>query len=221
MDQEKIGAWIKKVRQSHQLTQKEFAQKYHVTFQAVSKWETGKSLPDIALLKQICEDENSSLDELLGTPKKEKRKPWWILFVITFFILLLFFFLKPHADYEFKTLSTTCSTFKLSGVAAYNKEKSSIYISNIESCEEDLTIYEEFESILYEKYEDTLKEVYVDTKVESSTLVEYLKHLVIKVEDYSFTCKIFQDSELYIELHAKDSSGKITTYQIPITLEEC
>ena len=42
MDQEKIGKFIKKIRQENHLTQKEMADKLGVTFQAVSKWEMVK-----------------------------------------------------------------------------------------------------------------------------------------------------------------------------------
>ncbi len=56
MDQEKVGKIIKEIRVQNHLTQKEFATKYGVTYQAVSKWENGKNMPDIALMKQICDD---------------------------------------------------------------------------------------------------------------------------------------------------------------------
>ena len=41
MDQEKIGKLIKVIRKKNNLTQAEFAEKYGVTYQAVSKWENG------------------------------------------------------------------------------------------------------------------------------------------------------------------------------------
>ena len=53
MNQEKVGNLIKKLRKDNNLTQKELADKLNVTFQAVSKWENGKSVPDIAQLRQI------------------------------------------------------------------------------------------------------------------------------------------------------------------------
>lgn len=45
MDQEKIGKLIKEIRQKNNLTQKQFADKYGITYQAVSKWENGKNMP--------------------------------------------------------------------------------------------------------------------------------------------------------------------------------
>ena len=63
MNQEKIGSLIKKVRKENNLTQQDFAKKYGVTYQAVSKWENGKNIPDIALLKEICGDYNIDINE--------------------------------------------------------------------------------------------------------------------------------------------------------------
>lgn len=45
MNQEKFGQLIKEIRKTNHLTQKQLAEKYHVTFQAVSKWERGLSFP--------------------------------------------------------------------------------------------------------------------------------------------------------------------------------
>ena len=74
MDQNKIGEFIKKLRTGNHLTQKEFADKYGVTYQAVSKWENGKNLPDMSLIKQMSEDFNIGIDELLDGEKKKKRQ---------------------------------------------------------------------------------------------------------------------------------------------------
>ena len=65
MEQEKIGKFIKKIRKENNLTQKDLADKYGVTYQAVSKWETGKNIPDISLLKEISKDFNVNIEDLL------------------------------------------------------------------------------------------------------------------------------------------------------------
>ena len=61
MDQELIAKKIKELRIKNNLTQKEFADKMNVTFQAVSKWENGKSIPDISILKKISEEFNINI----------------------------------------------------------------------------------------------------------------------------------------------------------------
>lgn len=54
MDQEKIGKFIAVRRKEHGMTQVQFAEKLGVTNKAVSKWETGKCLPDVSLFHDLC-----------------------------------------------------------------------------------------------------------------------------------------------------------------------
>lgn len=58
---------IKANRISRSLTQETLAEKLNVTPQAVSRWETGISSPDITLLPKIADIFNINVDELLGT----------------------------------------------------------------------------------------------------------------------------------------------------------
>lgn len=75
MNQEKIGNLIKQIRKNNKLTQKQLADKYGVTYQAVSKWENGKNIPDISLIKQISKDFNIDIEDILeGKVKKKKNK---------------------------------------------------------------------------------------------------------------------------------------------------
>ena len=93
MDFENIGKLIKELRIKNNMTQKEFAEKYNVSFQAVSKWECGKNIPDITLLKQISEDYNISLDELLKGNKfknKKKNNKYFIFIIIINITINLF-----------------------------------------------------------------------------------------------------------------------------------
>ena len=73
MDQEKIGQFIKNIRKENNLTQDLFAKKLGVTYQAVSKWENGKSIPDIATLKLISQVFNVNLEELIEGEKKVSK----------------------------------------------------------------------------------------------------------------------------------------------------
>lgn len=54
MEQKKIGAFIAQRRKEHGLTQAQLAEKLGVTDKAVSKWETGRCLPDASLLEDVC-----------------------------------------------------------------------------------------------------------------------------------------------------------------------
>lgn len=59
-----IGSVIKKLRLDKKLTQEELAKKLNVSFQAVSKWETGTTTPDIYILPKIAVFFSVSMDEL-------------------------------------------------------------------------------------------------------------------------------------------------------------
>ena len=136
MDQERIGKFIKEIRTKNNLSQNEFAKKYGVTYQAVSKWENGKNMPDIQILKQICSDYNLSIEELLNAEEKTKKKkiiPYIIISLIILVSLIIGIILlnKEEETFEFKTLSSTTEYFKLTGSIAYNQDKTSIYISDI------------------------------------------------------------------------------------------
>ena len=55
MNQEKIGKFISNVRKDKKLTQRQLADKLGITDRAISKWENGKSMPDLSLLKPLCD----------------------------------------------------------------------------------------------------------------------------------------------------------------------
>ncbi len=55
MDAGKTGALIAAVRREKEMTQKDVAERLHVSVQAVSKWEQGKNFPDITLLEPLGE----------------------------------------------------------------------------------------------------------------------------------------------------------------------
>ena len=61
----KIADKIKQLRQQNNFTQEELAKKLMVSRQAISKWETGNSLPDIENLLNISKLFEISLDELI------------------------------------------------------------------------------------------------------------------------------------------------------------
>ena len=60
------GQFISRVRTEKGMTQKELAQKVGVTDKAVSKWETGRGMPDISSLDALCNALDVSVNELLS-----------------------------------------------------------------------------------------------------------------------------------------------------------
>ena len=60
------GTTIRQLRESRRLTQAELAEKLGVSSKTVSKWETGKGLPDIGLLKPLAQTLGISVIELMN-----------------------------------------------------------------------------------------------------------------------------------------------------------
>ena len=62
----KIADNIRRLRKTRGLTQEELAEKLHLTPQAVSRWETGKTMPDAERIIDLAAVLNCSSDEILG-----------------------------------------------------------------------------------------------------------------------------------------------------------
>ena len=65
MDKKRFGAFLAELRRGQGMTQRELAEKLFVSDKAVSKWERGLSLPDVALLRPLAESLEVSVAELL------------------------------------------------------------------------------------------------------------------------------------------------------------
>ena len=66
MDQIKIGKFIAKCRKEKNLTQMQLAEKLGITDRAISKWETGKSLPDSSIMLELCQELGITVNDLLS-----------------------------------------------------------------------------------------------------------------------------------------------------------
>ncbi len=66
MDNLKIGHFIQYMRKKAGMTQSELAEKLSISFQAVSKWETGETLPDTGILLPLSDSLGVTVDTLLN-----------------------------------------------------------------------------------------------------------------------------------------------------------
>lgn len=66
MDQVKIGKFIAECRKHKNMTQAELAEKLNITDRAISKWETGKGMPDSSIMLELCSKLDISVNELLS-----------------------------------------------------------------------------------------------------------------------------------------------------------
>lgn len=66
MDQIKTGRFIAECRKKQNLTQMQLAERLNITDRAVSKWERGKSLPDAAIMLELCGILEITVNDLLS-----------------------------------------------------------------------------------------------------------------------------------------------------------
>lgn len=69
MNQEKIGKFITECRKTKKLTQEQLAEKLGVTSKSISRWENGNTMPDYALLKDLCNELDINVNEFLSGEK--------------------------------------------------------------------------------------------------------------------------------------------------------
>lgn len=74
MDTQKIGGFISRCRREKGLTQVQLAQKLGVTNKSVSKWETGRCLPDASLYQELCGILDISLNELFAGERLQGKQ---------------------------------------------------------------------------------------------------------------------------------------------------
>ena len=220
MNLDDIGKFIKDLRSKNNLTQRQLADLLGVTYQAVSKWERGQSIPDITILKDISDRFDVNIDEIIKGKNSnitKKAFPWkWIVFGVCLLLIVFFALFYNKNNFEFRTISTTCKEFQINGSAAYNKDKTSIYISNIEYCGKDNNkVYKHISCKLYAG-----KEKITNCKEKNNvTLEEYLKGLKMNVDNHK-TCKNIKNNKLVLEITAIGDDDLETTYKIPLSLEE-
>lgn len=73
MDQNKIGAFISQLRKEKNMTQKDLAEKLGVTDRAISKWENGRGMPEVSLMKPLCDVLGITINELLSAERIEQK----------------------------------------------------------------------------------------------------------------------------------------------------
>ena len=123
MNQQKIGTFLKELRNEKNLTQEQLAEKLGVSRRTVSRWETGSNMPDLDILIEMAGFYEVDLRELLDGERKrekmdkeleetvlkvadysneEKKKltkimHWlYIAAVVSFIIFFVLFFIQPE-----------------------------------------------------------------------------------------------------------------------------
>ena len=71
MNQIEIGSFIAKKRKEKNLTQAGLAEKLGVSNKTISKWETGKCMPDYNVIQKLCDELGISISELMDAEENE------------------------------------------------------------------------------------------------------------------------------------------------------
>lgn len=74
MNQEKIGKYIATCRKNKKLTQEQLAEKLGITSKSISRWENGKTMPDVSLFQQLCKELNITINDLLSGETMNENK---------------------------------------------------------------------------------------------------------------------------------------------------
>ena len=72
MDQQKIGGFLKELRQEKQMTQEQLAEQMGVSRRTVSRWETGNNLPDLSVIIELADFYDVDLNEIF----RGERRQW-------------------------------------------------------------------------------------------------------------------------------------------------
>ena len=191
MDKYKFGEFIYQKRKELHMTQDELGRKLNVTNKAVSKWETGETLPDIQLLELLARTLKVSIDELLTQVKPEKevvlkikKTPivLSIIFGVLAFILLISLGISLYEKPVDKTISIEdfdsyfiIDTYK----SEFSDETLKIYINVKELTEEELEFKASFiVRLYYNNSNGSLSEIsYVNKELVYNGNAEYVLEL--------------------------------------------
>lgn len=75
MDKEKMGKFLTQLRNDRNMRQQDEAEIFQVSPQAISKWESGDSIPDIAILEKLANFYGVGIDEIINGERKAVAAP--------------------------------------------------------------------------------------------------------------------------------------------------
>ncbi len=224
MNQEKIGKFIKDIRLKNNLSQREFADILGVTFQAVSKWENGKNLPDMLVLKEISNKFNVDIDEIINAKRnKIKYNKFSVLnfILIVFLIVLMSILLVRNKEvfFSLNEIKSSNNDFKIIGSVARSETKASLIITEIKyNGKDDNTVYKNLDCILYGGINGKKIKLGECEKGNNKTLKNYLENLKLKLDNYDNKNTLFKNTKMYIEISLNNDNLKTISYIIPIEI---
>ena len=163
-------------------------------------------------------------NDIITNQNLNVQKIIYISLGVLLLILMIILFIVFHDDsFTFKTVSSNCSNFEISGSIAYNKNKSYLYISNIDYCGgTDNNLYKKIECLLYEEHGMVKKQIgnYTYEKDSSIKLNDFLKDVNFSIDNFAKECKNIEKSNITLEITATDEEDKTTIYKVPLSMNK-
>ena len=154
MNQEKIGKFIKELREEKRITQDELGEILNISGKSVSKWERGLSLPDISNLQILADTLDISVSELLmGERSKTKKisnenyvkglnlyskklsfkysKLITLLILLFIVAFLIFYFCNEYGSSAVYKIESADPAYTVKGYFIINKEMSILMIEEV------------------------------------------------------------------------------------------
>ena len=140
MDQIKIGKLIAKQRKEKGLTQQELGDKVGVGYRAVSKWETGQTMPDISIINELSKNLGITTDELLNgelnkpkssTSKSNKKYLLLLIPIIIIGIVITTIIRQNNKVYEYDLKSANTDDYQVEGKLTIKDNMLTIQINKI------------------------------------------------------------------------------------------
>ena len=158
----------------------------------------------------------------LKKKNKEIIKHFYFIAALSAFLLISVVVLLSKTsnkeNFNFKTITTNCDEFEITGNLSYDRVSSAIYLSSINYCGgNDKNVYESISSNLYEKINDNANILGSGQTLNKIRLENYLKEIAFYFYDYPQKCLEYTDKSLYLEVNAK-VNGETTIYNIPLHL---
>jgi len=227
MDPILIGKFINEERIKNNLTQKELASKLSVTSQAISKWENGRGIPDIEMLKKLSELFQVDMENILeGKKRKSNKKYKYIILSLVLFLIVvggIIILLNYKTDtFNFYTIATDNDAFSIKGVVAFDKNKKSIYISDVLYNANDESKYKAIECVLYESLGNVEKKISKWGDIKDINPLNYLsvllKDVEFNIDNYDCACETKTCDNLYLRVNALNKENKVISYNIPLQI---
>lgn len=232
----KIGEFIKILRVEKKLSQGDLAELLNVTRQTVSKWETGVSLPSLDNIKEMSKIFEVEIEELINgelklvddiekNSTKKSNMFFWILFlfILVFWFFLLIYFINNFNSVSLYKIRGANDNFILNDSLLFiSKEKIVFKIGNIEVNEEVVDSSKDFKieffvkkgnktssvETYYFESDGLIEEFYGYNEIFSSTFLESLQFMMLRVEYFDVEGKI-QSEKMELDVSKVFKNSKL------------